>query len=455
MQWSSFRSAARRRLPAVILVFAVCLSPGLATLGAHEIPNDVVIHVFFKPEGQRLRLLIRAPLEAMTDIDWPMSGPGGLLDISRADPFLQDASTLWLGDNLQVLEEGRALPYPTVAAVRASLPSDGAFESYEQALRQVLGPRLPDDTQLIKNQGMIDVLFEYPIASDQSHFSLYPRFVRLGIQTQTIVRFLPPDGRTRVFELHGDSGPVLLDPRWFQVGWRFAKDGFFHILDGSEHVLFLFCLLIPFRRLKALVPIVTSFVVAHSLSLVASVYDMAPSALWFPAFIDTLVAASILYMAFENIAGPRLERRWLMTFAFGLVHGFSFAFTLRQTVQFAGEHVLASLVAFNIGLEVGLVLLVLLLVPVLQLLFRLGISERLGTIILSVLVGHTAWHWTWDRYNLLLQYQFVWPVIDAAFLAVVVRWLMVLVVLVGAGWVIRGWVDRADTGDVRSLKSEV
>ena len=82
--------------------------------------------------------------------------------------------------------------------------------------------------------------------------------------------------------------------------------------------------------------------------------------------------------------------------------------------------------------------------PPLQLLFRHVIAERLGTIILSVLVAHTAWHWTWDRYNLLVQYQFVWPVIDAAFLAIAVRWLMVLVVLVGAWWVIRGLIDEKD-----------
>ena len=110
------------------------------------------------------------------------------------------------------------------------------------------------------------------------------------------------------------------------------------------------------------------------------------------------------------------------------------------------SHLFASLIAFNVGLEAGLVLLVLLLVPVLQLLFRFGIAERLGTIILSVLVGHTAWHWTWDRYDQLVQYQFVWPVVDAAFLAVVVRWLMVLVVLVGAGWVIRGLGRSGGTG---------
>jgi hypothetical protein len=435
-----FPGRCRSTLALAALLF-IRLSAGPA---AHEIPNDVTIQVFFKPEAQRLRLLVRAPLEAMTDIDWPLIGPAALLDITRADPFLHDAATLWLGDNLLVYEEGKALPYPTVAAVRASMPADGAFQSYDTALAQVLGPKLPADTELIKNQGMLDVLFEYPIASDRSRFTVYPRFVRLGIQTQTLVRFLRPDGVTRLFELHGDSGPVILDPRWFQAAWRFASDGFFHILDGPEHVLFLFCLLIPYRRLKALVPIVTSFTIAHTLALIASVYDMTPSALWFPALIDMLLAASILYMAFENIAGPRLERRWIMTFAFGLVHGFAFALALKQTIQFAGEHVLASLVAFNVGIEAGLVLLVLLLVPVLQLLFRHVIAERLGTIILSVLVAHTAWHWTWDRYNLLVQYQFVWPVIDAAFLAIAVRWLMVLVVLVGAWWVIRGLIDEKD-----------
>ena len=268
--------------------------------------------MFFKPEGQRLRLLLRAPLEALNDIDWPMTGSAG-----HARHLARRSVPPRCGDALAGRQPASArktagrCPIRRVAAVRASQPSDQAFQSYDIALAQILGPKLPPDTEMIKNQGMLDVLFEYPIASDQSRFSLYPRFVRLGIQTQTIVRFLPPDGTDRVFELHGDPGPVLLDPRWFQAAWRFTKDGFFHILDGAEHVLFLLVLLIPFRRMRSLVPIVTSFTVAHSVTLIASAFDMAPSALWFPPFIDTLVAVSILYMAFENIAGPRLSRRWL------------------------------------------------------------------------------------------------------------------------------------------------
>ena len=409
---------------------------------AHEIPSEIKIHMFFKPEGQTLRLLVRAPLEAMTDIDWPLIGIEGVLDVSKADTFLHDASTLWLGDNLHVTENGAALPYPTVAAVRASMPGDRAFESYQAALTQIKGPRLPEDARLIKNQGVIDVLFEFPIQSADSQFALYPDFARLSSQTQTLIRFLPASGSERLFELHGDSGWVLLDPRWFEAAWRFVKQGFFHIVDGAEHILFVFALLLPFRRLKSVVPIVTSFTIAQTLTIIASVYDMTPSALWFPAFVETATAASFLYLAFENVAGPRLDRRWIMTFAFGLVHGFAFAFALQQNLQFAGRHVLASLVSFNVGIEAGLLLLVALLVPAISLLFRYVVNERIGTIALSALIAHSAWHWTWERYQQLSQYQFVKPVFDALFFALVLRWLMVLVVLVGAGYIIYGLVEH-------------
>lgn len=445
-------SPRRRRLPflpVLVALLALMVARLVTPLVAHEIPSDVRIQLFFKPEGQRLRVLIRAPLEAMTDIDWPLIGLEGILDVTRADPFLTDASTLWLGDNLLVTADGTALPYPAVAATRASTPGDGAFDTYEKALAQVTGPDLPADARLIKNQGMLDVLFEFPIASDQAQFAIYPRFARLGSTTTTIVRFLPPAGGERLFELHGDSGYVLMDPRWFESASRFARDGFFHIVDGAEHVLFLFALLIPFRRMAALVPIVTSFTVAQLLTIVASVYDMTPSGLWFPALVDMLTALSILYLAFENIAGPKLERRWIMTFAYGLVHGFAFAFALQDILQFAGRHVMASLVAFNVGIEAGLLLLVLLLVPALSLFFRFVVAERLGTIVLSGLIAHSAWHWTWDRYGTLVQYQFAWPAFDAAFMALVLRWLMVLVVLVAAGYVIHGLTDRdATPGEV-------
>ena len=156
--------------------------------------------------------------------------------------------------------------------------------------------------------------------------------------------------------------------------------------------------MIPFRRLRPLVAVVTAFTVAHSITLIASAFDMAPTALWFPPLIETLIAASIVYMAIENITGAHLQRRWVVTFAFGLVHGFGFSFALRESLQFAGAHLLTSLLAFNVGVELGQLLVLASCCRCSALLFTHVVDERVGTIILSAFVAHTAWHWLTERW---------------------------------------------------------
>src|SRR5262249_4751996 len=152
--------------------------------------------------------------------------------------------------------------------------------------------------------------------------------------------------------------------------------------------------------------IVTSFTVAHSITLIASAMNLAPGALWFPPLIETLIAASIVYMALANIFGvASVQRRWMITFGFGLVHGFGFSFALRETLQFAGSHLLTSLLAFNLGVELGQLLVLAILLPALALFYRSGVNERTATIVLSAIVAHTAWHWMIDRWDRLRQFQ--------------------------------------------------
>jgi hypothetical protein len=320
--------------------------------------------------------------------------------------------------------------------VRVSLPSDRSFGTYEEAAAHLTGPPLPDDTELYWNQAMLDVWFEYAIHSQASRFSVRPGLGRLGLRVVTALRFLPPGGAERAFELSGDPGLVRLDPRWHQAAWRFVELGFWHILDGTDHLLFLLCLVIPFRRLRALVLLVTSFTVAHSITLVASAFGFAPEALWFPPLVETLIAASIVFMALENIVAPRLGRRWMITFGFGLVHGFGFSFALRQTLQFAGSHLLTSLLSFNLGVELGQLLVLALMVPTLDLLFRFAVPERIGTIVLSALVAHTGWHWMIERGDRLRQFRLAWPIVDAALLASATRWLMLAVAAAGLAWLV-------------------
>ncbi len=425
--------SAPRAIRLLLAALFLALPSGAA---AHDIPNDVTVQAFIKPAGGRLDLLIRVPLKALRDIDFPVRGPG-YLDLARVETLLPDAATLWISDAMEIYEGDTRLPKPQVVETRVSLESDKSFASYEEAWAHVTGPRLPGDTAVYWNQTMLDALFEYPIHSDRSDFSVRFGLARLGLRVVTVLRFLPPGGAVRAFEWLGDPGLVRLDPRWHQAALRFVRLGFLHILEGTDHLLFLFCLVIPFRRFRALIPIVTSFTVAHSITLIASAYNLGPDSLWFPPLIETLIAASIVYMALENIVGGSgVGRRWMITFGFGLVHGFGFSFALRQTLQFAGSHLLASLLSFNIGIELGQLLVLLVVIPLLELLFRFAVAERMGTIILSALVAHTGWHWMAERAGRLRQFPFGWPVLHAALLASTMRWLMRIAILAGLVWLV-------------------
>jgi hypothetical protein len=217
---------------------------------------------------------------------------------------------------------------------------------------------------------------------------------------------------------------------------------------------------IPFRRLRALIPVVTAFTVAHSLTLIASAYNLAPDFLWFPPLIEVLIATSIVYMALENIVGAgSVQRRWMIAFGFGLVHGFGFSFALRQSLQFAGTHLLTSLLSFNVGVELGQLLILILLIPVLQLFFRYAVAERMGTIMLSAIVAHAAWHWMLERGSVLRQFRFEWPALNAVLLALVLRWLVLFLILGGLLWLVRmasqKWAPRTVRPALESSHSAV
>ena len=169
-------------------------------------------------------------------------------------------------------------------------------------------------------------------------------------------------------------------------------------------------------------------------TLTAPAFATAPATLWFAPLIEWLIALSIVYMAFENIIGARLDRRWLITFGFGLVHGFGFSFVLKEQLQFGGSHLLTSLLAFNVGVEIGQVLVLVLMIPLLHLLFHQVVQERVGVILLSALAAHTAWHWSTERGQALLQYDFQLPALNWIFLASVLRWLMLFLIVVGVLW---------------------
>src|SRR5262249_44005235 len=133
-----------RRLVAVATRMLTCLIVICATVGgadAHEIPSDVRINAFVKPAGNRLELLLRVPMGAMREVEFPTRGPG-YIDMPRVEDALRNAAQLWFIDNMDVYENDVRLPAPRIAQVRVSLASDRSFTSYEEARRNLEGPRL-------------------------------------------------------------------------------------------------------------------------------------------------------------------------------------------------------------------------------------------------------------------------------------------------------------------------
>ncbi|HET9653548.1 MAG TPA: hypothetical protein VFP36_15220, partial [Usitatibacter sp.] len=148
-----------RALAALTLLIA-------AVAHAHDIPADVRIQAFLKPERGHLTVLMRVPLAAMRDVDVPMRGPG-YLDLARAEPALRTAVQLWLTDNIEIDENGTRLANPSIAEARVSLASDRSFADFAGAAAHLRGPRIPESTQLYWNQQFLDVRLEYPIASER------------------------------------------------------------------------------------------------------------------------------------------------------------------------------------------------------------------------------------------------------------------------------------------------
>ena len=125
---------------------------------------------------------------------------------------------------------------------------------------------------------------------------------------------------------------------------------------------------------------------------------------------------------------------------FGLFHGLGFAIALQETLQFAGSHPVAALVAYNVGLELGTLIILAIAVPALNLLFTQVVAERAGIIVSSVVIGHVGWHWMTERFTIAQLSG--WPSMDLQLLLTVVRWLLAITVVGGAIWFLTGFVRK-------------
>ena len=144
---------------------------------------------------------------------------------------------------------------------------------------------------------------------------------------------------------------------------NFLTLGVKHILTGYDHLLFLLGLLVVARGFFSSLSIITSFTIAHSITLAAATFNLAhiPSRI-----VEPLIAASIIYVGIENLLRSDVPKaRQLVTFGFGLIHGFGFASVLREMGIGAGTDGIAlPLLSFNVGVELGQILVAAMALPI-------------------------------------------------------------------------------------------
>jgi len=178
---------------------------------------------------------------------------------------------------------------------------------------------------------------------------------------------------------------------WWQTLGRFVWLGIQHIATGYDHLSFLLGLLIATASLRSLVKVITSFTVAHSMTLALATFNVVvlPS-----RFTESMIALSILYVAVENLIRKRTIDRWKLTFLFGLVHGFGFSNVLRE-MQLPRANLALSLFSFNLGVEIGQIVFVVLLFPAIEDLIRSGWTRLRPAV--SIGIGLLASYWFIQR----------------------------------------------------------
>jgi hypothetical protein len=182
----------------------------------------------------------------------------------------------------------------------------------------------------------------------------------LGSDHRTLAK-ISRNGRTEQFVFQQGVAYLSAQQAFSAAFVQFLQLGVLHIFTGYDHILFLLGLLLATERLLDAVKIITAFTLAHSITLALAALDLV---VLNAKLVEAGIALSIVYIAAENLLQKKSGRRWMVSFAFGLVHGFGFANVLRE-MDLQRSSLLASLLSFNIGVELGQLVIVILILPVL------------------------------------------------------------------------------------------
>ena len=411
------------------------------------VPEVVNVKAFAKEETGRVELLIRVPLAAVKDVQFPTRGDGDTLDLPALKSMLPGAAKYWIAGAFDVFDRGERLAAPEVGDTVIAISSDQSFNSYESALAHFTSPDLPPQEQLFWQQVWFDIRLVYPLKPGEPHISVNPRVADLGVRVFTDLGSIPLNGDRREFSFEGNPGLVYLEPHSLDAVQQFIARGARFVVQSAEFLLLLFCVALPFRRYRHFLPAMVTFSGALTLALLLAMLTVASDTVWFRPLSESLAVVFIFLAACANIAGrvtPR--RRALFTLGAGAAFGLLCASYLMGQLQFAGAHAVAAGVTFDAGVLAATGGVVALLIPVLSLLFSFARVEPLERIIVSALAADTSWGWLTDSWAQLRKIP-VRPALDAGLLALVLRGLAVLVLIAGVVWFVNEWLKSQRFAD--------
>lgn len=236
-----------------------------------------------------------------------------------------------------------------------------AFSSAPQTQAFSQAPLYVGDT-------VIDVLIHYSLSAPLERYQLSSS-LNPGLPNQENTANLVLDyaaGTTQVFHSSGLlNQPIEISHSTINAMTTFIREGAIHILAGLDHVLFVLCLTLGAGTLSALLWRATGFTLGHSVTLSAGFFGLVPSGAWFVPMVETGIALSIIYVAWIAIRQSRRNSHptgltvFVGTCLLGLLHGLGFSFVLHEILRVDAPNLWQSLLAFNVGVEVGQVLIIL------------------------------------------------------------------------------------------------
>ena len=401
----------------LLLCLVLLLAPALP---AHEISPSVTVDAWVVLDDD-VDLLLRVPIDALQDLSLPVDDRGALRT-DEAMPALRDAAELWLGDQLALLAGADPLPARTLVHVRTLAPGAGAPQAW---LASPGAPSSGDPDPILRpDQLLLEVGYRWADAASvtqASGLSLRLDLARLALRTYVELRVVEQRARTaseaseataeRVLRLPASDRAIPLVPGALTAASAFLREGLGHIAVGLDHLLLLTLLALPLlgrpAPLRPLAAIATAFAAGHAVTVVAAAIGWLPSVLWFGAAVELTIAATVLGGAVDALLGSvRRSPRMLplgVVFAFGVVHGAGFARALLDVLPLAGEQLVAALVAFNLGIEIGQLLWILALVLLAHRLLPTRAIDATRALV-ALLVAHTALHWCQERAEVLLAF---------------------------------------------------